>query len=484
MVVATPRRRNGFFLVVMVVATLGLARTGAALQTWTRYAGNPLITDPESYQPEVVVVGGTYHMFYTFRGVTPIEVRHRTSADGLAWSAPQTVFQAGAAAQWDEGGVYVDSVMWDGSEFRMWYTGRAAGGVSNAIGVATSADGLTWARHAGNPVLSPGPGWDSEYVREASVLLVNGVYRMWYAGTAAWPAFSIGYATSPDGLAWTKYAANPVLAPLPGAFDDATVYAPQVVHYGGVLHMWYSGGDGASNERWEIGYASSCDNDCTNWVREPDNPVFGLGANPSWECGDSVDYNCVVRDGGTWRMWYSGAGFQCGQGGYRIGTAALVGDPVVGATPCTADLAVTKTVDFATRIVGQNAVFTVTVTNNGPNGASGVMVTDLLPAGLGWVSDTSGGAFDPLTGVWTVGDLEVGASAVLQITVVALTPGTWTNVAQVVASAPADTVPGNNTGQATVQVAGPDIPIASGPTLGVLAALLAVFGAAFLWRRL
>ena len=40
------------------------------------------------------------------------------------------------------------------------------------------------------------------------------------------------------------------------------------------------------------------------------------------------------------------------------GTATLVGDPVVGATPCTADLAVTKTVDFPTRVVGQNAVFT------------------------------------------------------------------------------------------------------------------------------
>jgi len=467
---------------LVFVLAIALAAPAFALQTWTRYAGNPLITDAGSYQPEVVVVGGTYHMFYTFRGVTPIEVRHRTSADGIAWGAAQTVLQAGAVGQWDEGGVYIDSVMWDGAQFRMWYTGRAAGGVSNSIGVATSPDGIAWSRYVGNPVLSPGPGWDSEYVREASVLLVNGVYRMWYAGTAAWPDFRIGYATSPDGLAWTKHAANPVFVPLAGAFDDTTVYGPQVVHYGGTYHMWYSAGDGPTDDHWIIGYASSCDNDGVNWVREPDNPVLGFGANPSWECGDSVDYNCVIRDGGAWRMWYSGASSTCGGGDYQIGTATLVGAPAVGA-PCTADLAVTKTVDFATRLVGQNAAFTITVTNNGTSGASDVVVTDLLPAGLGWVSDTSGGAYDPLAGVWTVGDLAAGASAVLQITVVALTPGMWTNLAHVAATAPPDTVPGNDTGQAAVQVDGPDIPLASGPALWALAGLLALSGAALLWRR-
>ncbi|MBI4915328.1 MAG: DUF11 domain-containing protein [Acidobacteria bacterium] len=461
---------------------IALAAPASALQTWTRDAGNPLITDAGSYQPEVVVVGGTYHMFYTFRAAFPEVIQHRTSADGLAWSAPVTVLQSGAAGAWDDDGVYVDSVLYEGGVYKMWYTGRPAGGGVNRIGYATSPDGTTWTKHAGNPVLLPGPGWDSTYVREATVVHVGATYHMWYAGTNAWPNYSIGYATSPDGIAWTKNASNPVLVPLPGAFDDTTVYAPQVVHYGGTFHMWYSGGDGAANDRWVIGYASSCDNDGVTWVREPDNPVIGLGANPSWECGDSVDYNCVIRDGGAWRMWYAGASGACNGTDYQIGTATLVGAPAVGA-PCTADLAVTKTVDFATRVVGQNAVFTITVTNNGTSGASDVVVTDLLPAGLGWVSDTSGGAYDPLTGVWTVGDLAAGTSAVLQITVSALAPGVWTNVAHVAATAPPDLVPGNDTGQATVQVGGVEIPLASGPALAALAALLAIFGAFMLVRR-
>jgi uncharacterized repeat protein (TIGR01451 family) len=463
---------------------LASASASFALQTWTRHAGNPLIGDSGSYQPEVVVVGGTYHMFHTYRASFPEVVHHRTSSDGIAWSAPVTVLQSGAAGAWDGDGVYVDSVLYEDGVFKMWYTGRPVGGGVNRIGYATSPDGTAWTKHAGNPVLVPGPGWDATYVREATVVHLGATYHMWYAGTSTWPDYSIGYATSPDGIAWTKNAANPVLTPLPGSFDDTTVYAPQVVHYGGTFHMWYSGGDGATNDRWEIGYASSCDNDGVTWVREPDNPVLGLGANPSWECGDSVDYNCVIRDGETWRMWYSGASFVCGSNlDYRIGTATLVGAPAVGAL-CTADLAVTKTVDFPTRVVGQNAVFTITVTNNGTSGASDVVVIDLLPAGFGWVSDTSGGTYDPSTGMWSVGDLAVGASAVLQITVVALVPGVWVNVAHVAGTAPPDGDPTNDTDEAAVQVAGPDIPIASGPALGVLAALLAVLGAAFLWRRL
>ena len=54
-----------------------------------------------------------------------------------------------------------------------------------------------------------------------------------------------------------------------------------------------------------------------------------------------------------------------------------------------ADLAVTKTVSDATPNVGDQITFTVTLSNNGPNDATGVQVTDLLPAGLTFVSANS-----------------------------------------------------------------------------------------------
>ena len=57
--------------------------------------------------------------------------------------------------------------------------------------------------------------------------------------------------------------------------------------------------------------------------------------------------------------------------------------------------------------------FTVTVTNNGPGDPTGVQVAD----GLAFVYSTADvGAYDPDTGVWTIGDLAVGDTATLMIT--------------------------------------------------------------------
>ena len=63
--------------------------------------------------------------------------------------------------------------------------------------------------------------------------------------------------------------------------------------------------------------------------------------------------------------------------------------------PSKRDLALTKTVNDPTPNVGDSVTFTVTFTNNGPDTATGVQVTDLLPAGLTFVSATpSQGTYD------------------------------------------------------------------------------------------
>lgn len=112
----------------------------------------------------------------------------------------------------------------------------------------------------------------------------------------------------------------------------------------------------------------------------------------------------------------------------------------------TIDLALTKTVNNASQNVGQNVTFTLTVSNTGLGNATGIAVTDLLPAGLTFVSSTpSQGTYVSGTGVWTVGAVNTGANATLQIVATVATAGVKSNVAEVTAAAQTDvdSTPGN-----------------------------------------
>ncbi|WP_170254782.1 DNRLRE domain-containing protein [Phaeodactylibacter luteus] len=95
------------------------------------------------------------------------------------------------------------------------------------------------------------------------------------------------------------------------------------------------------------------------------------------------------------------------------------------------DLGITKTVDNPTPDVGDNVVFTLTVTNNGPAAATGVEVSDLLPSGYTYVSDDGGGDYASGTGLWTIGNLAASATATLNITATVLTTGDYLNIARV-----------------------------------------------------
>src|SRR5262249_35061671 len=95
-----------------------------------------------------------------------------------------------------------------------------------------------------------------------------------------------------------------------------------------------------------------------------------------------------------------------------------------------ANLAVGKTVSNAAPAVGEEVTFTVTVLNRGPSPATGVAVTDVLPAGLSLVSVTpSQGGYDSGTGIWTVGNLAATRSAVLALRALVTQVGSFTNTA-------------------------------------------------------
>lgn len=113
------------------------------------------------------------------------------------------------------------------------------------------------------------------------------------------------------------------------------------------------------------------------------------------------------------------------------------------------DLSLTSFVTDTTPSVNATVTYSVTVSNPvGFSGATGVTVSDVLPPGLTYISDNSGGNYNSTTRTWNVGTVAPGGSALLQVVATVPTGGTKANVVQVqTADQPdIDSTPGNAPG--------------------------------------
>ena len=153
-------------------------------------------------------------------------------------------------------------------------------------------------------------------------------------------------------------------------------------------------------------------------------------------------------------------------------TAGTAWGDVATAPGRDADISVTKTASNLTP--GATVTFTIQAKNNGPVTATGVQVTDLLPAGLTFVSSTvTTGTYTSGTGLWNINVLNNGATATLTITANVTTAGAKINTAQVTFADQfdPDSTPNNNAAgeddQASVTVTpSPDLQLTKTATTG------------------
>lgn len=122
-----------------------------------------------------------------------------------------------------------------------------------------------------------------------------------------------------------------------------------------------------------------------------------------------------------------------------------------------ADLLVTKSASANPVELGMNFTYTIKVFNQGPDAATGVAVTDVLPNVIFVSSTATQGVCSGMSTVTcNLGMLAVGANATITLTVKSLTVGSISNTASVSGDQP-DPNPNNNsaTSQTTVQAACP-----------------------------
>src|SRR5208283_3311071 len=149
---------------------------------------------------------------------------------------------------WEKAAVMCPDVIWDAEArlYRMWYSGGEQY-EPDAIGYATSADGLHWTKDPANPIFRPNSAavWEQARVAGAQVLRFDNWFYMFYIGYRDIDHAQIGVARSRDGIAnWQRNPRNPIIRPRQGAFDQGACYKPYAVFDGPRLVVWYKGPHG------------------------------------------------------------------------------------------------------------------------------------------------------------------------------------------------------------------------------------------------
>jgi predicted GH43/DUF377 family glycosyl hydrolase len=256
-------------------------------------SGSPTIVgdwDGYSVQKVAVISDGTGYKMW-FDGLNLMNesgIGLATSSDGLSWTKYLTnPVLTGTTGAWDETGEHAPFVLEEGGVYKMWYEGSNSN--VRQLGYATSTNGIDWNKCAGNPILPVNEPYDQKVAGHGSVLNDGGLYKLWYHAIGDHGAI-VAYATSPDGIAWTKQ--GPVLLPESGQWDEGGLWGPSVLKLNGVYWMWYtaigSGGPSA------IGVVTSTNG--VTWTHFLAGPVITA----TTSLGDPH----VISDGGVLKMWY------------------------------------------------------------------------------------------------------------------------------------------------------------------------------------
>ncbi len=293
---------------------LGLQRQAEVLPELTeipdfdRSRDNPVLADGADgdwdsqgvQSPHVLATTDGYRLYYSGRPAGDYAIGGATGTSQTEWSElPDNPLISGAGDDgWRSHAVRAPSVLGDSGDYRIWFAGRRSSNAWWTIGAATSTDGVNFTEVDGNPLLTAEADWEGESVSHPMVRQTGDVYELWYAGGES----AIGYAVSTDGTTWDRYCHNPVLEGTVGTWDNDQVTAPAVVHDGEHYLMTYTGG---GEGHWAVGYAESTDG--VRWTAHTES-VLGP-QDPGTDFFESLSLfgSSMLVDDDTLHVWYGGS---------------------------------------------------------------------------------------------------------------------------------------------------------------------------------
>ena len=181
----------------------------------------------------IVIVDGTWVMyFHTVGGGQSVIGRASSPAPTGPWTVdPEPVLEPGDSGAWDERHVTWPSVHLTEDGYLMFYGGRS-NDRREAIGAATSSDGINWQKLP-EPVLKPQGRWGGETINRPEVQFDGEQWVMIYQGGLQ--LTDRGLAFSKDGVTWRPDSGNPIITsaymPEDGTVWDTALLFVDDTHY-------------------------------------------------------------------------------------------------------------------------------------------------------------------------------------------------------------------------------------------------------------
>jgi beta-1,2-mannobiose phosphorylase / 1,2-beta-oligomannan phosphorylase len=205
----------------------------------------------------------------------------------LVASPANPLFEGAGEGRWDAAIRERGWILREGETWKMWYTGYdGTREATKSLGYATSPDGLTWTRHPENPI------YDEHWVEDMMVVRQGDIYYMFAEGKND----QAHLLTSPDGLRWTRQGPLDVRLTSGKPIEPGPYGTPTAWHEEETWYLFY--------ERRDLGVWLATSKDTQVWRNVQDEPVLSPGQGKHDQ--DLIALNQIVKHDGRYYACYHG----------------------------------------------------------------------------------------------------------------------------------------------------------------------------------